>query len=77
MLSDEFRVHHRAASESLIRAASYEVHSRVIEELDQAIFFEGEAMKHVKTTRQRALGIGLLHAIDLMRVAADAEFLTD
>lgn len=75
ILPDEFRVNHRAASESLLRAAEIESdQARINEQLDQAAYFEGEAMKHIRTPRQRALGMALEHAVDLMRAVTDAEF---
>jgi hypothetical protein len=75
-LSDEFRVNHRAASESLLRAAIEADYDTVDYELGQAQYFETEAMKHIKTPRQRALGMGLLHAVDLMRAVTEAQFNT-
>ena len=75
MLPDEFRVNHRAASESLLRAAATTTSpEQVRDELDKAVYFETEAMQHVGTPRQRALGMGLLHAVDLMRAVTEAEF---
>jgi hypothetical protein len=76
MLADEFRVNHRAASESLLRSVS--IQSSVVEirdELNRAFYFETEAMRHITTPRERALGMGLLHAIDLLRAVTEAEFL--
>lgn len=76
MLPNEFRAHHRAASESLLRAADDDADRETIEdELRQAEYFEKEAMKHIDTPRQRALGLGLLHAIDMISAVAEAEFL--
>lgn len=77
MLPDEFRVNHRAASESLLRAAASESVAEVEHELGKAVYFENEAVKHISTHRQRALSMGLLHAIDLMRAVAAAEFHND
>jgi hypothetical protein len=75
MLADEFRVNHRAASESLLRAVATEVSAAHIHDaLDQAVYFETEAMLHIHTPRERALGMGLLHAVDLIRAVTDAEF---
>jgi hypothetical protein len=75
MLPDEFRVNHRAASESLLHAAASESGlGEINHELDKASYFEKEAMQHIATNRQRALAMGLLHAIDLMRAVVAAEF---
>lgn len=71
---DEFRVNHRAASESLLRAAADDVSLEEIDhELEKATYFENEAIKNVRTHRQRALAIGLVHAVDLLRAVAHAE----
>lgn len=75
MLPDEFRVNHRAASESLLRAAAADSdHELINHELDKATYFEHEAKRHISTPRQRALAMGLLHAVDLMRAVTEAEF---
>lgn len=75
MLPDEFRVNHRAASESLLRAAAEDSDLvLIVHELDKASYFEAEAQKHITTPRQRALAMGLLHAVDLMRAVVEAEF---
>jgi hypothetical protein len=77
MIPGEFRVNHRAASESLLHAAAENADADLIKhELDKARYFETEAVKYIVTHRQRALATGLLHAIDLMRAVADAEFKT-
>lgn len=74
-LPNEFRVNHRAASESLLHAAAEDSdQAMVTHELDKAHYFEAEAMKHIETPRQRALAMGLLHAVDLMRAVTEAEF---
>lgn len=73
MMPDEFRVNHRAASESLQRAASADELNEIERELEKAIYFEGEAMRSLKTQRQRALALGFLHAVDLVRAVAYAE----
>lgn len=73
MLPDEFRVNHRAASESLLLAASASDHDLIDAELTKAIYFENEALRWISTPRQRALAMGLLHAVDLMRAVAEAE----
>lgn len=75
-LPDEFRTNHRAASESLQRAVAYTTDDMqmIRYEIQKARYFEQEAMKHLQTPRQRALGIGLLHAVDLVEAVADAEF---
>lgn len=73
MLPDEFRVNHRAASESLQRAASLDDIAEIERELEKAEYFEGEAMRSLTTQRQRALAIGFLHAVDLVRAVAHAE----
>lgn len=72
-LPDEFRVNHRAASESLQRAAAADDINEIEAELEKAIYFEGEAMRSLKTQRQRALAIGFIHACDLVRAVAHAE----
>jgi hypothetical protein len=72
-LSDEFRINHRAASESLLRAAAADELTEIEHELEKAEYFEGEAMRSLKTQRQRALAIGFLHAVDLVRTVAHAE----
>lgn len=78
MLTDDFRVNHRAACESLLQAAASGVNrAMVYAQLEQAAYFETEAMKHLDSPRQRALGTGMLYAIDLMRVVADVEFQRD
>lgn len=75
MTTDEFRVNHRAAAESLLAAAALESDPASIEyQLNKALYFETEAMKSVATVRQRALAIGLTHAVDLMRAVVSAEF---
>lgn len=75
MLADEFRVNHRAASESLLRAVGIvSPPAAIYDALDQAVYFETEAMKHIESPRERALGMGLLHAIDLIRAVTEAEF---
>ena len=75
MVPDEFRVNHRAASESLLRAAAADASlNEIRHELGKADYFENEALLHVETPRQRALGMGLLHAVDLMRAVSEAEF---
>lgn len=73
MLPDEFRVSHRAASESLMRAAASDDLAEIERELTKAEYFEGEAMRSLKTQRQRALALGFLHACDLVRAVAHAE----
>jgi hypothetical protein len=74
-LPDEFRVNHRAASESLLRAAASDSDlCEIKHELEKATYFENEALRSVVTQRQRALAIGLLHAVDLLRAVAYAEF---
>lgn len=73
-IPDEFRVNHRAASESLLRAAASDVDvATITHELDKAVYFEEQAQESIKTPRQRALALGLLHAVDLMRAVAEAE----
>lgn len=67
-------MNHRAASEALLLATCLTDRDRIVHELDKAAYFEGEAVKHVETPRQRALGMGLLHAVDLMRAVTEAEF---
>ena len=75
MLADEFRVNHRAASESLMRAVALDADQAEIEyELKQARYFERQAMQHLTSPRQRALGMGLLHACDLIDAVTEAEF---
>lgn len=73
-LSAEFRRCHRMASEALVRAAEADSAPEVNYALDQARHFENEALEHVDTNRQRALAMGLLHAVDLLRAVAQAEF---
>ena len=73
MMPDEFRVNHRAASESLQRAASLNDLAGIEDELTKATYFENEAMKALTTARQRALALGFLHAVDLVRAVAHAE----
>lgn len=77
MLPDEFRVNHRAASESLIRAAGADNLDEIEHELEKATYFEKEAMASLKTRRQRALSLGFLHAVDLVRAVAHAELTKD
>lgn len=72
-MPDEFRVNHRAASESLQRAASLDELTTIEYELTKATYFEHEAMKSLTTARQRALALGFLHAVDLVRAVAHAE----
>src|SRR5690349_19518881 len=72
-LPDEFRVNHRAASESLQKAAAADDLPEIEDELQKAEYFEGEAMRSLKTQRQRALAIGFLHTVDLIRAVAHAE----
>lgn len=75
IIPDEFRVNHRAASESLLKAAAIESdHKTICAELNKARFFEKEALSSVTTPRQRALGMGLLHAVDLMEAVTHTEF---
>lgn len=73
-LPDEFRSNHRAASESLLKAATGRDRRAVLRELDKARYFEEQAMRCLRTPRERALAMGLLHAVDLMRAVAEAEF---
>lgn len=73
MMPNEFRVNHRAASESLQRATSLDDLSEIERELEKAVYFETEAMKALQTQRQRALAIGFMHAVDLVRAVAHAE----
>jgi hypothetical protein len=74
-LHDEFRVHHRAASESILRAVAATDYKVINEELDRADYFEKTAMQFITGPRQRALTIGLMHTVDLMRAVTDAEFI--
>lgn len=72
-MPNDFRVNHRAASESLQRAASLDDLTEIEYELGKATYFENEAMKALGTRRQRALALGFLHAVDLVRAVAHAE----
>lgn len=72
-LPDEFRVNHRAASESLLRAAADDDDQMVAHELEKAVYFETEAMKSLTTLRQRALAMGFLHAVDMVQAVVEAE----
>lgn len=75
MVPNDFRINHRAASESLLHAAAADVDlALVTHELEKARYFETEAQKHITTHRQQALAMGLLHAVDLMQAVASAEF---
>ena len=75
-LPGEFGVNHRAASENLIRATLLTTNDLPTIErlLDNAALFEKAAQTHVVTPRQEALAMGLLHAVDLIRAVAHAEF---
>ncbi len=73
MLPDEFRINHRAASESLQRAASSDSLAEIEHELEKAVYFETQAMQALTTRRQKALAIAFMHAVDLVRAVADAE----
>ena len=75
-LPGEFGVNHRAASENLIRATLLTTNTLPDIErlLDNAALFEKSALTHVVTPRQKALAIGLMHAVDLIREVARAEF---
>lgn len=56
-----------------MRAPSTPTSDVINQELDKATYFEHEALAHVQTHRQRALAMGLLHAVDMMRAVAAAE----
>ena len=59
-LPNEFRINHRAASESLLRAAEADTGcEEVLYELGKASYFENEAMAFVQTPRQKALAKAL------------------
>ena len=74
-LPSEFRINHRAASESLQAVADDAATAdSAAYDLIKARYFAAEARDYATNPRMRALNLGIAHAADMMEEAARAEF---